>query len=334
MVLFSPLFFSSNNKFDIFQGIQMKHVALIIPITILFFIVGCDEDDPVAPMVTPTQNKPPEILDIAAIQTSSPANRIPGGSTVQISVVAADPDGDELSFMWSADVGKFDGDSYTQAVRWIPPHNTEGDYDIKVTVTDGALIVEGYITIFVGGIEVDDYFPLVLGDVWKFSYWALRSTWYLFNSDNTDGVIEWHFDEKTDNDSSTVYTVSQIFNGIRIVTSLSGEQTIKDTTIYTDVFSSFTIIEYPDRTIQFGRLQGSQIPGYTGYFGVYDMMYSSGTFPRYLPSDSENIIGFILGGDYYAFYEKDIGIISARIRSPGHNTVLSQLDRIIIESGE
>lgn len=55
-----------------------------------------------------------------------------GTSTIEC--VASDPDGDELSYIWSKDEGNISGEGDT--VTWVAP-NAYGIYTITVTVTDG-----------------------------------------------------------------------------------------------------------------------------------------------------------------------------------------------------
>jgi len=55
-----------------------------------------------------------------------------GTSTIEC--VASDPDGDELSYTWSAERGNISGEG--AIVTWVAP-NTYGTYTITVTVTDG-----------------------------------------------------------------------------------------------------------------------------------------------------------------------------------------------------
>ncbi len=51
-----------------------------------------------------------------------------------VECVASDPDGDELSYIWSADGGNICGEG--AVVTWVAP-NAYGTYTITVTVTDG-----------------------------------------------------------------------------------------------------------------------------------------------------------------------------------------------------
>jgi hypothetical protein len=55
-------------------------------------------------------------------------------ASVQVVCTASDPDGDELSYNWSASAGEVNGDGHT--VTWTAPAS-EGSYSIAVVVTDG-----------------------------------------------------------------------------------------------------------------------------------------------------------------------------------------------------
>lgn len=69
---------------------------------------------------------------IASLE-AEPAKVIPSGSC-QISCNASDRDGDELSYNWSAGGGEINGEGAT--VTWMAP-DSEGSYNVTVTVTDG-----------------------------------------------------------------------------------------------------------------------------------------------------------------------------------------------------
>jgi len=64
---------------------------------------------------------------------AEPQRVLPSGSC-QVVCTASDPDGDELSYNWSASVGEINGAGAT--VNWTAPH-VVGSFNIIVTVTDG-----------------------------------------------------------------------------------------------------------------------------------------------------------------------------------------------------
>jgi hypothetical protein len=74
-------------------------------------------------------NEPPVI---AGLETAE-QRVFPSGST-EIVCTATDPDGDRLSYAWSAGTGTIEGDGAT--VTWIAP-DYEGLFSISVTVSDG-----------------------------------------------------------------------------------------------------------------------------------------------------------------------------------------------------
>lgn len=74
-------------------------------------------------------NHPPVITSLTA--DPSPVRE---GKTCSLECIASDPDGDELSYSWSATRGGISGQGDT--VTWTAP-NTCGTYVITVTVADG-----------------------------------------------------------------------------------------------------------------------------------------------------------------------------------------------------
>jgi hypothetical protein len=73
-------------------------------------------------------NHPPLIVSLTAEWQS-----VPRAIAVPIECIAQDPDGDELSYAWSASGGNISGEGPT--VTWTAP-NTYGTYTITVTATD------------------------------------------------------------------------------------------------------------------------------------------------------------------------------------------------------
>jgi hypothetical protein len=92
-------------------------VSLIILVIATITIGGC----------TPA-NQPPVISSL----TASEGRVTPSGSC-QVKCVASDPEGDKLSYTWSAS-GDISGEG--SVVTWTLP-TTPGDYTITVKVTDG-----------------------------------------------------------------------------------------------------------------------------------------------------------------------------------------------------
>jgi hypothetical protein len=74
-------------------------------------------------------NRPPVIASLEA-----EADRVFPSASAQIVCTASDPDGDELTYAWSATRGAIDGEGAT--VTWTAPDD-EGWYNVGVRVTDG-----------------------------------------------------------------------------------------------------------------------------------------------------------------------------------------------------
>lgn len=97
---------------------QPKWLAgLIILVLAILLVAGC----------TPP-NQPPFISSLTASN-----ERVSPSGSCQVKCVASDPDGDELSYAWSAS-GNVSGEGST--VTWMAPA-APGDYTITVKVTDG-----------------------------------------------------------------------------------------------------------------------------------------------------------------------------------------------------
>ncbi len=97
---------------------QLKWLArLIIPVAAILLITSC------APA-----NEPPVISSLTADKEL--VN--PSGSCL-VSCVASDPDGDELSYTWSASGGNISGEG--AVITWVAPEEV-GAYTITVKVTD------------------------------------------------------------------------------------------------------------------------------------------------------------------------------------------------------
>ncbi|MBA7559742.1 MAG: DNRLRE domain-containing protein [Dehalococcoidia bacterium] len=74
-------------------------------------------------------NKPPSITSL-----TPSATEVARGESCTVTCVATDPDGDVITYAWSATGGAILGTGGT--VTWTAP-TTEGSYSISVTVTDG-----------------------------------------------------------------------------------------------------------------------------------------------------------------------------------------------------
>jgi len=92
-------------------------------VVLLFIWAACSP----APAVTAKINANPVIVDVIYAHDTMAVQDI------MISCVASDPDGDPLTYKWTAEGGKFSG-SGTDVVYVSP--DTMGDYNLVVTVTD------------------------------------------------------------------------------------------------------------------------------------------------------------------------------------------------------
>lgn len=77
----------------------------------------------------PVTNRPPEIKEIIIMDGFYTGTKYP------VYVIATDPDGDILSYKWTAAAGTVE-QSTSNPMKWTTPE-TAGFYDIKVTVDDG-----------------------------------------------------------------------------------------------------------------------------------------------------------------------------------------------------
>ena len=75
-------------------------------------------------------NRPPTV-SIAADRTE-----VPGGGTVRLTATAHDPDGDTLTYAWSASAGSFIGATGGARARWRAPP-VAGSSTLSVEITDG-----------------------------------------------------------------------------------------------------------------------------------------------------------------------------------------------------
>jgi hypothetical protein len=79
--------------------------------------------------ITVRTNKPPTITSLVADAVWTPPS-----DSIQVTCTASDPDGDELSYEWTATGGDIYGTG--AVVNWTAPEEV-GIYDITVVVTDG-----------------------------------------------------------------------------------------------------------------------------------------------------------------------------------------------------
>jgi len=96
---------------------------------------GGEANESVTIAVIAKPNQPPVIVSL--LRDGSPPdelNRIRNWRTTTIECIVEDPDGDELSFIWSATGGKVQGEG--AAVGWTAP-GVAGNYTVTAIVSDG-----------------------------------------------------------------------------------------------------------------------------------------------------------------------------------------------------
>lgn len=91
-----------------------------------------DGDDVVTDQLTIPVVEPNNPPVMESLTTDCP--RVKKAGTATITCEASDPDGDELTYTWSAERGNISGEG--SIVTWVAP-NEYGTFTITVTVTDG-----------------------------------------------------------------------------------------------------------------------------------------------------------------------------------------------------
>lgn len=111
---------------------RAEWLAVLVTVTIAVLVIGgCPQPEP-PPEPPPPQepaNRPP-VIDSLSCQWQ----RVKTNMTVPISCDAHDPDGDELSYVWSVTGGEITGQG--PVGEWITPV-TYGSHTVNVTVSDG-----------------------------------------------------------------------------------------------------------------------------------------------------------------------------------------------------
>ena len=117
-------------------------------------ITGCGEDLP-------------ENINLAPIISVFEAESeiVPPGGKVIIHLEAVDLENDILTYEWSAEDGELDADK--SGATWVAPE-TEQKYQIQVTVSDGEKTTTSTIDIQVWKIRPGDYYPLSVGNIWRY----------------------------------------------------------------------------------------------------------------------------------------------------------------------
>ncbi|MCD6567317.1 MAG: PKD domain-containing protein [Dehalococcoidia bacterium] len=108
-------------------------LAILAIMMVLSSACGSTAEPTPTPTPTPGQwpggNQPPVISSLTAAQT-----QVLPADIIELRCEASDPDGDTISYEWSADGGKFTGNGQP-VVSWIAPEQY-GTYNITITVDD------------------------------------------------------------------------------------------------------------------------------------------------------------------------------------------------------
>lgn len=117
-----------------------RFIAIIILMGyFMMFFFHCSKDKPTEP-----ENKSPIIESITATPDS-----VFCGDTSQLSVIATDPEGANLSYNWATAIGTFTTSTSNATVNWQAPQDSSGTFSCKVTVSDGEKTAEGNVQLFV-----------------------------------------------------------------------------------------------------------------------------------------------------------------------------------------
>ena len=104
-------------------------LAILPAFFVVFLSAGCAKAPPSpATPVTPSDNKPPVITNM-----SFPADVMALTENL-ITCVVTDPDGDDLTYVWSTDGGTIKGEG--MGITWVAPSSV-GKYEVNVVVSDG-----------------------------------------------------------------------------------------------------------------------------------------------------------------------------------------------------
>lgn len=106
----------------------------------IFVASGCDSSG------TDDGNQPPVIEEILV----NPSTVEPSGDA-ELTAVATDPEGEELSYFWSSEGGEIETglsaySTTTNPARWNAPEET-GEYEVKCTVSDSESTVSKTVTV-------------------------------------------------------------------------------------------------------------------------------------------------------------------------------------------
>lgn len=99
-------------------------------------------------------NQAPFIHSITFDPYTTSSNRVPTGTTVQLTVDASDPDQDPITYSWTASGGEFTTDIDKHTAVWkAPAYESIKNYTIEIAVSDGQLTTSKVITIHVDEVH-------------------------------------------------------------------------------------------------------------------------------------------------------------------------------------
>lgn len=99
----------------------MKQIFFVLIVSFSLVFIGCES--------TGVENTPPEITNLTASSYIITSN-----DTINITCIALDPDGDNITYIWEINAGLIVGNG--SEVDWIAPEE-DGFYQITCRVTDG-----------------------------------------------------------------------------------------------------------------------------------------------------------------------------------------------------
>ena len=105
-----------------------KYIICVILAAVLLAGCGAPATKPKPVLPGPPAFSQPEITNIVGLQKWEP------GKESSLTCAARDPDGNQLTYTWTAENGTIKGDG--QKVTWVPP-NATGEYEISVKVSNG-----------------------------------------------------------------------------------------------------------------------------------------------------------------------------------------------------
>jgi len=145
--------------------------AVIVAVAVLFLASSCNSQRPV----------------ITSLEAGAKWI-VPLGSLL-VTCNASDPEGDELSYSWSASGGEINGEG--AIVTWTAP-DSAGSYNVTVTVTDGrGGEVTDYVTVSVRANEPPTITSLVADTDWTTPLSSIQVTCTASDPDGDELSYEW-----------------------------------------------------------------------------------------------------------------------------------------------